>query len=671
VAGTSPANSAGRAFITVSIIESYRPQRPRLVFFQALFAAMLLVLAGGLAYRQLIRYGDYGERERLQNQRRVLVPGPRGNIYDRDNRLLVGNRSRFAVTLYLDELRREFRREYIEVVRRYRESEAAGDITRNDRPSPAQFEQIARAQVVQRYLDQINRLLGRDEKVDMRQLNRHFQQQLLLPYVLLDDLKPEEFARLLERLPVQSPLQVYTSSTRYYPNGSTAAHVLGYVRATDEVAGDELNGEDLKTYAFKGTVGRDGLELQYDPLLQGDTGSAIFRVDPAGFRVNPPLEKHAPRQGERLDISLDLDLQAAAEKAIDQFETLKGAAVALDVRTGEVLVLASKPDYDLNEFSPHLSEAAAQKIHESGAWTNLAIAGVYPPGSTFKLVTGIAGLRSGLISVDGFTVDCEGTVRIGNRTFYCDKTASGYAHHGIIAFREAIAQSCDIYFYKVGTTIGPDAIAAEARRFHLDQPTGIDLPYEVRRMLIPDPAWKKRVKDEAWFAGDTANMAIGQGDVGVTPMDMACLVASLARGETTTRPTLLHDPHRARQHTEPIGLTPAQYAALVDGMEGCTINGTGKIFATPTYGIPGLRIAGKTGTAQTTRDGNKINIAWFVCFAPVEDPQIAVAVAIEGDTPGESFAGGHYAAPVAQAVLKTWFEKSQRVAAPAARIAVN
>jgi penicillin-binding protein 2 len=655
----------------VSIIETYRPQHTRLLLFQALIAAMLLVLVGGLAYRQIIQYGDYGERERLQNQRRVLVPGPRGNVYDRDNRLLVGNRSRFAVTLFLDELRREFRREYIEVVRRYRESETSGDIMRSDRSSPAQFEQIARAQVVQRYLDQINRLLDRDEKVDMRELNRHFQQQLLLPYILLDDLKPEEFARLIEQLPVQSPLQVYTSSTRYYPNGSAAAHVLGYVRTTDEVSGEDMSGEDLKTFAFKGTAGRDGLELQYDPLLQGETGSVIYRVDPAGFRVNPPLEKHAPRQGERLDISLDLDLQVAAEKAIDQFETLKGAAVALDVRTGEVLVLASKPDYDLNEFSPRLSAAAAQKIHETGAWTDLAIAGVYPPGSTFKLITAIAGLRSGLITPDGFTADCEGTMRIGNRTFYCDKSPAGYAHHGIIALREAIAQSCDIFFYTVGLKIGPEAMAAEARRFHLDQPTGIDLPYEVRRMLIPDPAWKKRVKEEAWFAGDTANMAIGQGDVGVTPMDMACFVASLARGETTTRPTLLHDPHRARQHTEPIGLTPTQFAAIVDGMEGCTINGTGKIFATPTYGIPGLRIAGKTGTAQTTRDGNKINIAWFVCFAPVENPQIAIAVAIEGDTPGEQFAGGHYSAPVAQAVLKAWFEKTQHPAAAPANLAAN
>lgn len=656
----------------MSIIETYQAQRPRLLLFQFVFAGMLLVLIGGLAYRQIVRFSDYGERERLQNQRRILVPGPRGNIYDREHRLLVGNRSRFAVMLYLDELRREFRHEYIDVVRRYRESEAAGDLTRSDRPSPGQLEQIARAQVVQRYLDQINRLLGRAEKVNMHELNRHFQQQLLLPYILLDDLKPEEFARLIERLPVQSSLQVYASSTRYYPQGSLAAHVLGYVRTTDEVSGEEMSGEDLKTYALKGSAGRDGLELQYDPVLQGETGGAIFRVDPAGFRVNPPLSKRPPRQGEPLEISLDLDLQRAAEKAIAQFETLKGSAVALDVRTGEVLAMASKPDYDLNAFSPRLSAAAAQDIHDREAWTDLAIAGVYPPGSTFKLITTTAGLRSGVLAPEGSTAECDGTMKIGDRIFYCDKSANGFARHGIIALREAIAESCDVYFYTYGIRIKPAVIAAEARRFHLDRPTGIDLPYEVQRMLIPDPDWKQQVRNEKWTNGDTANMAIGQGFIGVTPLQMACFVASLARGETTTQPTLLYDPNRRPQHTEPIGLTAAQFAVIIDGMEGCVTHGTAsRIFNSATFRISGLRIAGKTGTAQTTRDKKPINIAWFVCFAPVENPRIAIAVAIEGDIPGESYNGGLYAAPVAQAILHTWFEKSRRPPALLHSVAAN
>ena len=648
----------------MSIIETYKPQRPRILLFHFLVGGMVLVLATGLAYRQLFRSGDYGERERLQNQRRVLVPGPRGNIYDREGRLLVGNRSRFAVTLYLDELRGEFRTEYIEIVRRYRASEVEGDITRNDRPASGQLEQIARAQVVQRYLDQVNRLLGRSDKVDMRGLNRHFQQQLLLPYILLDDLKPGEYARLIERLPVESPLQVYTSSTRYYPYGAAAAHALGYVGGSDEISLEYMPGDDLKTYAFKGTVGRDGLELRYDSLLQGETGGTIYRVDPAGFRVNPPLRRHMPVQGHNLVTSLDIDLQLAAERAMGQFENLKGAATALDVRTGEVLVLASLPNYDLNAFSPRLSAAAARDINERGAWTDRAIGGVYPPGSAFKLVTALAGLRSGRLSAGNSTADCDGTMRIGGRTFYCD---NGHGHHGIIALREAIAQSCDVFFYTYGLQIGPDLIAAEARRFHLDQLTGIDLPHETSRMFIPDSGWKQRARDEAWFAGDTANMAIGQGFIGVTPLGMACFVASLARGETTTVPTLLRVPDRPPQHTAPIGLTPGQYAAILDGMEGCTTHGTGKILATDFLRIPGLRIAGKTGTAQTGPQNAIINIAWFVCFAPIDDPQIAVAVAIEGDTPGETFAGGRYAAPVAQAILKVWHDKSQRPLVPAPR----
>jgi penicillin-binding protein 2 len=649
----------------VSIIETYKPQRPRLLALQALTGLLVLVLAGGLAYRQLFRSGTYGERERLQNQRRVVVPGPRGNIYDRHNRLLVGNRSRFAVTLYLDELRREFRTEYIEIVRHYRESEQEGDISRGERPTPDQLEQIARAQVVQRYLDQVDHVLGRGDQVDLGELNRHFRQQLLLPYILLDDLKPEEYARLIEQLPVASPLQVYTSSTRYYPYGSAAAHVLGYVGASDEIDVENVPGEDLKTYAFKGTTGRTGLELRYDSLLQGKTGGVTYRVDPAGFRVNPSLSRLMPQQGKSLVTSLDIDLQLAADQAIGKTEDLKGAVVALDVRTGEVLALLSKPDYDLNDFSPRISQTTWQKILADGALLDRATSGIYPPGSSFKLVTSIAGLRANIISVSGSTADCDGTIRIGGRAFRCD---NGYGHHGHIAFIEGVAQSCDIYFWTYGLKIGPELIAAEARRLHLDQPTGIDLPFETTHMLIPDPAWKQKNREEAWFGGDTANMAIGQGFIGVTPLQMACLVASIARGETTTRPTLLHDPNRPRQHTAPLGLAPEQYAALISGMEGCTTHGTAKILTTlAAQRIPGLRIAGKTGTAQVRTKEGTINIAWFVCFAPVEDPQIAIAVALEGSTPGETFAGGLEAAPVAQAILKAWVEKSQRTVAAAPR----
>jgi penicillin-binding protein 2 len=199
----------------------------------------------------------------------------------------------------------------------------------------------------------------------------------------------------------------------------------------------------------------------------------------------------------------------------------------------------------------------------------------------------------------------------------------------------------------------------------------VEIPGETGRMTIPDPAWKERTQKERWFPGDTANMAIGQGFVLVTPLDMACFAASVARNETYTKPTILHNPKAPMQHSEPIGLTPVQRQALLEGMERCTMHGgTAHILTEiPNLKVPGVRIAGKTGTAQkkVTKDGvtGNINYAWFICFAPIENPEIAVAVVVEGEDivgAGESFGGGTYALPVASAVLKKYFEKKETAA---------
>jgi penicillin-binding protein 2 len=633
---------------TGHLVETHRGRgyNPRIVFFYFVIGGLLLILAGGLAYRQLLHRGAYAASERRQNWRRLVVPGPRGNIYDRDGALLVGNRPRFAVVLYLDELEPDFRNEFIRIRKNYR---ATGD---QDLPDAEEMETIARIAVVQRYLDQVDAILGRGEKVDAADLRRHFQSQLLLPYTLLHDIPPEDFARLVENLPVRSPLQVYATSTRTYPHGSAAAHVLGFVGVDEDVDADDFPDEDLKTFKMKGSVGRDGLEKRFDAELQGQAGGSVFRVDPGGFKINPPIESRLPLQGKSLTTSIDLDLQLVAERALGDQE---GAAVALDVRTGEVLVLASKPDYDLNDFSPRIAPATVADIEKRGAWTNLATAGLFPPGSTFKAVVGIAGLRAG-ISPTGFTVDCEGALKIGNRIFRCD---NGNGHHGVVAFSEALAESCDTYFWTLGQQLGENAIATEARTLRLDQPTGIELPGEARGMIIPDPAWKERRYHEAWFPGDTANLSIGQGGVLVTPLQMACLAASIARDEVSTQPTLLHDPKRPEQHSASLGLTPEQRAALLAGMEACT-NTTypedtaSPLSTIPLYRIPGVRIAGKTGTAQIP---DKKDVAWFICFAPIDHPEIAVAVAMPGDTPGEAFGGGLHAAPIAALIMKEYFLK--------------
>ena len=214
-----------------SLLESHKGYDPRVISFYFALAVLLLILAGGLAYQQLFKTETYHERERVQSQRRVLVPGPRGNIYARDGvTVLVGNRPRFSVVLYLDELKSEFLSEARIIKKNYGKSDMPEAALRE-----MPFSRMSRVSVVQRYLDEVNKIIGRSEKVDAASLARHFGDQLLLPYKLIDDLTGPEYARLIEGLPVRSPLQVYTSSTRFYPFGSGAAHALGFVRVNEEL----------------------------------------------------------------------------------------------------------------------------------------------------------------------------------------------------------------------------------------------------------------------------------------------------------------------------------------------------------------------------------------------------------------------------------------------------
>lgn len=630
-------------------IETHSARNPRLLLFHGIVVLLLAVLVGGMVYRQLFKTVLYSERERLQNQRRVVVPGPRGRILDRDGNVLVDNRARFSVVLNLAELRSEFRAEYRKVERNY------GGLDRAERPNAEQLSRIARAAVAQRYLDKINFILNRTETVRTADLNRHVNQTLLLPYVLLDDLAPEEYARLIERLPVNSPLQVYATSHRHYPYQNAAAHVLGYTSVDNDPEVEDFPGEDLLTFKMKGATGRTGLEKVFDQQLQGETGGAIYRVDPAGYKVDLPIEKRLPVQGRSIVTSIDIDLQQAAEAAM---EGRTGAAVALDIRTGEVLALVSKPDYDLNNFVPRLSADTFKGIQESGGWLNRAIQGQYPPGSTFKIITAIAGLRAGTIEPGVSRVDCPGYIMVGNRRFPC---AHG-AVHGDVDLVKALSQSCNVFFIKHGLDTTPQFLATEARRFGFNHPTGIELPAEFKNPRVADPEWRKEnwqsanLPDGIWRGGDTANISIGQGDTLITPLQAACMVASFARGETETRPTLLHDPRRPVQRTAPIGLSPSDYNAVLRGLESCYQIGTGRLAK-----VEGLTGGAKSGTAQLGR----IEIAWLVCFAPAENPQIAVAVALEGGE-DENFGGGLYSGPVVKAVLQAWKDKRER--APAAAV---
>ncbi|MFA5257080.1 MAG: penicillin-binding transpeptidase domain-containing protein, partial [Opitutales bacterium] len=566
--------------------------------------------------------------------------GPRGDIYDREGRLLVGNRPLFSAVVYLNELRHEFRKEYFRLVREYRDK---GDESM-DREHVAI---AARQNVVQRYMDIINGIIGTDVKIESSGIERHFSRELLLPLKLLDDLTPQQYARLIEQLPVDSPVQIVSESARYYPYGSLAAHTLGFVVSTEESNDDDVIGsDDLRTFRFKGKVGRTGLELAFDDVLQGTFGGEIWVVDPSGFQ-HRRTEYKAPVKGHNIFTSIDLDLQAAAEKAMGD---KTGAVVAMDVSTGEVLVMASEPGFDLNDLSPFIPSKVYNDIRDRGAWLNRAIQGLYPPGSTFKLITTTAAYMHGKLD-DSTIVHCPGFLKVGNRNFPCDVRTG----HGDQDIRHAISNSCNVFFFSLGISVGVDDLSATARMFGLDKPTGIELPNETHRTVVPDPEYKKRRFYDNWYPGDTANMAIGQGYLLVTPLQMCAFTTSLTRHRTRSTPTLLKvdTEHPHDMDGDILPLNEDQYKGIMDGMRMCVTEGTG-ILVQRNVQMP---VSGKTGTAQIHINGRESTIAWFVCFAPTDDPQIAIAVMIEGTDPGDNLFGGSTAAPIAREIMRVWEAK--------------
>ena len=614
-------------------VERYQKNFFRLSAFYVLFGLLGFALIAGLFFRQVVQYKDFLKQEKQQSLRRILQPGTRGNIVDRNGELLVGNKSTWNAVLYLNELRPAFKKEYQRLIQ-----EAKAGHMSIDRKS---LRHEARLNVVQRYLDELNELLEAHVTLNSNHLRQHFEQRLLLPYPLITDLSPESYAKIIENFSINHPVQIYTDSMRYYPYGSLAAHVLGYVGNTIEAPNAALGEKNLKTFALKGKIGRTGLEKEFDKDLQGVTGETIWLVDPTGFQ-HDKVEETLPQQGQTITTSLDLPTQLAAEKALGP---LTGAVVAIDVETGEVLALCSHPTYDLNELTPSISSETYERINSQGAWLNRAHQGLYPPGSPFKLITALAGIRQGFAEPN-WIVDCTGGTRVGNRLFPCMKLSG----HGELSLEGAIAKSCNPYFYELALKVGAENLAHEAIRYGLDQPTGINLPYETKRTLVPTPAWKKAHKKEGWTAGDTANMSIGQGFLLVTPLQMATFAASLARGECTTKPTLLHDTKALRQKTAPINIPKADFERLMQGMELTSQSGTGRKIK-----IPGLRIAAKTGTAQVTVKGDPMELAWCLAFAPIEAPKVAVVVMVEEVDVSERFQGGLTATPIARAVFEAAF----------------
>lgn len=622
--------------------EEKKKYQGRLWIFYGILAILLSILYSGLFYRQLIEKESHVEREKIQNHRRILTPGPRGNILDREGRVLVANRSKFSAVVFLfeDQVQKAFRNHYRGMVRDYREQGKTIENYTN-------LLILSRAMVLESYLKGVNNLLGREEEVDANGISRHLNLNPLLPYPLVDNLMPGELAILLESLPVESPVQLYVSTMRHYPYENAAAHVIGYVGHSALEIESDMPGADLKTFATKGSYGRNGVEKRFDSNLQGKTGTEIWVVDPNGYQVEP-IQRLYPQKGKDVELSIDIDLQLVGEQGYDLYGD-KGALVAIDINRMEVLAMLSRPDYNLNDTAPFISNEVFKEINDRQAWENKALRGLYPPGSPFKLITAIAALKSGVID-DATIFECDGGHRVGGRTFPC------MGHHGKVDLRTAIQKSCNEYFYRIGLAAGSDNLSREAVYIGLNAPTNINLPNETGRMITPSRQWKRERYDEPWYDGDTANMSIGQGFLTVTPLQMAMMVASIAKNEVYTHPSIVKQSAAQlaqRPVPKPLGLPPEVHKAIIDGMDR-VVSATGTARAAM---VDGVTVAGKTGTAQINKKEGKFELAWFVGFAPVENPQIAIVSLVEGQNLNESFGGGRHAAPMARYIFQAFFEK--------------
>ncbi|MDR1497666.1 MAG: hypothetical protein LBS59_04545 [Puniceicoccales bacterium] len=653
---------------------------------------LFLCLIARLVSLQLLDAEEYKMQADTQSRRLVILPAPRGNIYDRNGVLLVGNRPAHNIVVDIAGMRKEFDLEFSRLRATDRawqglntrldslahKTQAEREAWRKQQAARAiELREIAQTNVLQRQLNKLRHVLARSGSLDVKEVARHLSpasRRRTLPFTLVRDISPAQMALFIENIPADSPLRLVTESVRDYRRGTTAAHVLGFVSSdrspkvpdAPENSGDDpdltsflaLNAaerENLMLKHFDGQRAVSGVEACFDKeVLRGKPGCQLWTVRPSGFAFEE-MASLPSRQGTHLYLSLDIALQEAAERELTRrFPQNRACVIVLDVVTGEVLVCANSPSFDPARMR---ERAYYEEQAERGVLLNRATQGLFPPGSSFKPITAIAALRSGKITPETIK-QCDSVFFIGKKRFV---EHDGRAF-GEVDLRRMLQVSSNVYCYQAGLDVGIDGLAAEAKRFGLDSPTTLELHEKPRGLVIPTPEYKRRRHRQGWALGDTANAAIGQGDTVTTPMHLAAMTASIARGETRTDITLRRVDSDAapRKHSgEPIGLSSEQYRALIDGLAACAKpGGTGRLV---TQGLASsLHVAAKTGTAQIKN--NTANLAWTVAFAPIEKPKIAIAVLIEGIDGNRSFGGGANAAPVANVVLAEWLKLEKKYA---------
>jgi penicillin-binding protein 2 len=562
----------------------------------------IFILLGAALFRlQVVKGRHYTELSESNYIVQASIKAPRGVITDSDGTLIAGSRQSFSIC----GIPRTILGNKVEISR-------------------------------------LGRILGVEEDFILSRLKETAHSYR--PATILRDVDFATLSRVEEMFADLPDVIVVSEPVRHYPDGVCFSHVVGYV---GEVTRSEIEADEAR-YGPGDFIGKAGIEKIYEKHLRGRDGTKYVKFAPGGGAGPVDVDympADAPRQGSTVVLAMDGNLQRLAHELL---EGKRGCVIALDPRTGGVLALASNPAFDPNLFATGISGPAWEGIVEAPGkpLLNRAIRSSYPPGSTYKLVTAAAALEAGRVSKNTRFKACTGAYRFGDRSFGCWKPEG----HGSTNLEEAIEVSCDVYFYQLGERLELDRYSFYAGRWQLDRKTGIDLPGEIAG-LVPSPAYYDRIYGERkWTRGLMLNLAIGQGELLATPMGIACFTCALANGGTYVRPHCV-DRIESEGRTELVtgepvnlGMSESTLEVLRSSMLRVVAgsHGTGRAVA-----LPGLAVAGKTGTAQNPHGDDH---ASFVCFAPYVNPEIVVYVLVENAGHGSTAA-----APIARSIMASHF----------------
>jgi penicillin-binding protein 2 len=671
--------------IPMLLFDQLKKNDPQLRLLALVILGGLGVLLAGLWWVQVVSAKDYQAHLETQSFRTVRIPAVRGRILDRNGNVLAENRPTYNICMYLDELRKPFDARYTELAAaagkelKREQKELQKKLNRSLKKQEKrqfiltmqakdQLRQQARMEVASNVVAQISQRLQLPIPFSAAKFEAHYRGSLALPFVVLSNLDPTNIARFEEESISPLGVDLDVQSTRCYPHGTTAAHLLGHLQRDDA----SKEGEDASfSYWLPDYRGALGIELAYDKELRGMAGAKSVQVNNMGYRTMENIWTPA-EPGRQVVLTLDLDIQQAAEHALPTFgPNTRGAAVVMDVRTGDVLALASVPTFDPNYFSRRsdFPKDYYETLSTMEAEKNRATHETYPPGSIFKTVDAMALLDAGLDPRQ--EIEVEPNHADPMHGYY--RTKSGHvfrdlAKPGFYDFKRALMKSCNTYFITQAVRYGPECIVQLAQHLHFGERFGLHTAQESRG-CVPLPSQLR----SGWSEVRTGNMAIGQDPVLVTPLQIAVLMSAIANGGQVLYPRLVsriesEDPlsgpppqlFEAGRVRDELGVSARSMDILHKAMLGDTEDPEGTGLDVRKHApLTGLHICAKTGTAQIQGVHNELlrHITWFGSFAPYEQPRYAVVVMIEN---GGS--GGHTCAPIAGLIYKAILDEEAKAA---------